>query len=118
MKKSKTVAEYFAALSNPQKERLQELREVIRQTAPQAEEVISYSMPAFKSDGALLVWYAAFKNHIGLYPKASAIVAFKKELGGYKTSKGAIQFQIGKKIPAALVKKIVKFRLKEIAARS
>jgi uncharacterized protein YdhG (YjbR/CyaY superfamily) len=61
----------------------------------------------------MLVWYVAFRDHIGFYPRASAIAAFKDELAGYKTSKGAIQSPIEKMIPAALVKKIVKFRVKE-----
>jgi len=112
MKHFKTVEEYFSALSKKQRDILVGLRKTIRQTAPQAEEVISYNMPAFKWNG-MLVWYAAYKEHIGLYPRPSAIKAFKKELTGYKTSKGAIQFPIEKGVPTNLVKKIVKFRLKE-----
>ncbi len=118
MKKFKTVEEYVAALDKTPKQRLQELRKIIREAAPEAEEVISYSIPAFKSSGALLVWYAAFKEHIGFYPKASGIAAFKSELARYKTSKGAIQFPITKPIPASLVKKIVKFRVRQNEARS
>lgn len=118
MKKFKSVDEYIAALDKAPKERLKELRKIIRDAAPKAEEVISYNIPAFKSNGALLVWYAAFKEHIGFYPKASGIAAFKSELTGYKTSKGAIQFPIAKTIPAGLVKRIVKFRIKENEAKS
>ncbi|HKQ87490.1 MAG TPA: DUF1801 domain-containing protein [Candidatus Acidoferrales bacterium] len=113
MKKFKSVDEYMAALEKTPRQRLQELRKIIRQAAPRAEEVISYNIPAFKWNGAMLVWYAAFKEHIGFYPKASGIAAFKSELAGYRTSKGAIQFPIRKSVPAALVKKIVKFRIKE-----
>jgi uncharacterized protein YdhG (YjbR/CyaY superfamily) len=91
---------------------LESLRKTIRQAAPQAEEIIHYNMPALQWNG-VLVWYAAFEEHIGFYPRASAIAAFKKELAGYKTSKGAIQFPMDKAIPAALVKKIVKFRIRE-----
>ena len=112
MKHFKTVDEYFSALPKKQRDILEGLRKTITQVAPQAEEVISYNMPAFKWNG-MLVWYAAYKNHIGLYPRPSAIEAFKKELAGYKTSKGAIQFPIEKGVPTNLVKKIVKFRLKE-----
>jgi uncharacterized protein YdhG (YjbR/CyaY superfamily) len=79
--------------------------------------VISYNMPAFKWNG-MLVWYAAFKQHIGFYQKASALVAFKSELAPYKTSKGAVQFPIEKPIPTNLVKKMVKFRLKENESES
>ena len=113
MKKFKSVQEYMAALDKAPKQRLQELRKIIRDAAPKAEEVISYNMPAFRWKGALLAWYAAFKEHIGFYPKASGIAAFKSELTGYKTSKGAIQFPLRKPIPTGLVKKIVKFRIKE-----
>jgi uncharacterized protein YdhG (YjbR/CyaY superfamily) len=112
MKKFQTVDEYLSGLPKNVRAILEGLRKTIRQAAPQAEEVISYNMPAFKSNG-MLVWYAAFKEHVGFYPKASAIKAFKAELQGYKTSKGAIQFPIDKSIPTSLVKKIVSFRLKE-----
>jgi uncharacterized protein YdhG (YjbR/CyaY superfamily) len=112
MKKFHTVDEYLLALPKSVRDTVEGLRKTIRQAAPQAQEVVSYNMPAFKWNG-MLVWYAAFKKHIGFYPKASAIVAFKEELASYKTSKGAIQFPIEKPIPAGLVKKIVKFRLKE-----
>lgn len=118
MKKFKHVEEYIAALEEAPKARLKELRKIIREAAPKAEEVISYNIPAFKWNGALLVWYAAFKGHIGFYPKASGIAAFKSELAGYKTSKGAIQFPLEKPIPPGLVKKIVKFRMKENDAKA
>jgi uncharacterized protein YdhG (YjbR/CyaY superfamily) len=112
MKTFQTVDEYLAELPQEIRNILEGLRKTIRQAAPQAEEVISYNMPAFKCNG-MLVWYGAFKQHIGFYPRGSALVAFKEELAGYKTSKGAIQFPIQKGIPASLVKKIIKFRLKE-----
>ena len=108
-----TVGEYFSALPEETRLVLQQLRNAIRQAAPQAEETISYNIPAFKSNGKMLVWYAAFKKHVGFYPRASGIAAFKKELAAYQTSKGAIQFPIEERIPVDLVKKIVKFRWKE-----
>ena len=110
--KFKTVEEYFDSLTAFQQERLHELRSTIKQVVPQAEEVISYNMPAFKQS-SLLVFYAAYANHIGFYPTPSPIKIFEKELVDYKVSKGAIQFPIDKKIPKTLVKKIVKFRLDE-----
>src|SRR5215472_5696005 len=112
MKNFKTVDEYFSGLPKSTRDSMQKLRDVIKQVAPKAEEVISYNMPALKWNG-MLVWYAAFKKHIGFYPKASAIAAFKEELKDYKTSKGAIQLPLEKAIPAALVKKIVRFRVEE-----
>lgn len=112
MKKLQTVDEYLAALPGDVRAVLSGLRKIIKQAAPHAEEVISYSMPAFKHHG-MLVWYGAHKDHIGFYPKPSAILAFKRELARYKTSKGAIQFPLQEAIPSNLVRKIVKFRLKE-----
>ena len=112
MKSFQTVDEYFSALPEDVRDALGGLRKIIRQAAPQAQEVISYNMPAFKCNG-MLVWYAAHKGHVGLYPRPSAILAFKRELAGYKTSKGAIQFPLEKAIPTNLVRKILKFRLRE-----
>ena len=112
MKKFQTVDEYLSALPKDVSGVLGGLRKIIKKAAPQAEEVISYGMPAFRYHG-MLVWYGAHKDHVGLYPKASAILAFKRELTRYKTSKGAIQFPLQEPIPASLVRKIVKFRVKE-----
>lgn len=117
MRKFRTVDEYFDSLPVTARKQLANLRKIIRQAAPAAEETISYNIPAFRWNGAL-VWYAAFEKHIGLYPKASAIAAFKRELEGYKTSKGAIQFPIEGAIPAALVTRIVKYRMEENARES
>jgi uncharacterized protein YdhG (YjbR/CyaY superfamily) len=96
---------------------LAHLRKSIRQAAPQAEKRISYNLPAFQWNG-MLVWYAAHKAQIDFYPRDFAVAAFKGEPGGYKTSRGAIQFPIEKAVPANLVKKIVKFKVKENAARA
>ena len=110
--KFKTVEQYFAGLPAPAKARLQQMRETIKKAAPDAEELISYNIPAFKWKG-MLVWYAAFTRHIGLYPRGSGIEAFQKELAGYVTSKGAVQFPLDKPLPVALIARIVKFRVKE-----
>ncbi len=110
--KFKTVDEYLSALPANTKAILKEVRKTIRQAAPQAEELISYNMPAFRLNG-MLVYYAAWKDHVGFYPVSSAIKAFQKELSDYKTSKGAIQFPIDRPIPFGLITKIVKFRVKE-----
>lgn len=91
---------------------MQELRQAIRSAAPEAEEVISYSMPAFKLNG-ILVWFAAFKTHIGFYPKTSAIKVYKEKLSNYQTSKGTVRFPLDKPIPFELVKEMVRFRVKE-----
>jgi len=91
---------------------LQKLRATIKKTAPAAEETISYQMPAFKYHG-MLVYFAGYKKHIGFYPTSSPMKVFKDRLTNYKTSKGAIQFPINEAIPLALVRDIVKFRIKE-----
>ena len=112
MKKFQTIDEYMSALPQPARDAAARLRQAIRQAAPQAEETISYNMPAYKLDG-ILVWFAGFKHHLGFYPKASAIATFTAELAAYKTSKGAIQFPLDRPLPIGLVKKLVKFRVNE-----
>lgn len=111
-KKYKTVAEYFADLSRDKARLLEELRDSIIKAAPLAEELISYNMPAFKC-GGMLAYYAAFNNHIGFYPTANAVEYFKADLKKYKTSKGAIQFQVNEELPVALIMKIIRYNLKE-----
>ncbi len=108
----KTVDEYIASFPQKVQAALQQVRQTIKETAPQTKEVISYSMPAFKQKG-ILVWFAAFKNHIGFFPKVSAMEAFKDKLSGYQTSKGTIRFPLDEPIPVDLVREIVKFRVKE-----
>lgn len=87
---------------------LQQLRQTIKQAAPGATETISYNIPTFKK----IASYAAYKEHIGFYPGAAALTAFKDKLTRYKTSKGTIQFPIDKSLPTGLIKEIVKFRVK------
>jgi uncharacterized protein YdhG (YjbR/CyaY superfamily) len=108
----KTIDEYIATFPKDVQVILEELRQTIRDAAPGAEEVISYQMPAFKQNG-MLVWFAAFKNHIGFFPKVSAIEAFKTELSDYELSKGTVRFPLNKPIPFDIVKKMVMCRVKE-----
>jgi len=108
----KTIDEFISAFPKNVQDILEELRRVIRESAPESEETISYGIPTFKLNGNL-VHFGAFKNHIGFYPTSSGIVAFKKELSPYKHSKGSVQFPIDKPIPFGLVKKIVRYRVKE-----
>lgn len=91
---------------------LELLRATIKKAAPQAQEIISYKMPAYNWEGNL-VYFAAYKNHVGLYPTSSGIKAFENEISAYKWSKGAVQFPLNKPLPVALITKIVKFRLAE-----
>ncbi|WP_276135128.1 iron chaperone [Polluticoccus soli] len=108
--KFKTVDEYMRTVPEQALERAEEIRSIIKAAVPQAEEVISYNMPAYKLN-SVLVYFAAYKGHIGFYPTASPMVVFKDELTKYKTSKGAIQFPLDKPIPKTLVKNIVKYRI-------
>lgn len=91
--------------------RLRKLRALIRKNAPQAEEGISYQMPAYKLNGPL-VYFAGYKNHIGLYPGVSGVASFEKELTQYKHAKGSIQFPMDKPLPVDLIKRIVAHRVK------
>ena len=108
----KTIDEYIKTFPKDIQWKLQEIRKTIHKAAPKAEEVISYNISAFKRN-EVLVYFAAFKNHIGFFPTSKPIEVFKKELEGYKTSKGTIQFPLNKKIPLGLITKITKFRLRE-----
>jgi uncharacterized protein YdhG (YjbR/CyaY superfamily) len=108
----KTIDEYIKASPENIQIILEKMRQIIRKVAPEAIEVISYQMPAFKLNGNL-VYFAAFKNHIGFYPTPSGIESFKKELSPYIKGKGSVQFPLDKPIPYDLVEKIVLFRVKE-----
>jgi len=112
----KTIDEYIAGFPNNVQEILKNMRKVIKETAPDAQEAISSRMPTFKLNGNL-VHFAGFTNHIGFYPTPSGILAFEKELAGYETSKGAIRFPLDKPIPYDLVKKITKFRVNEASGQ-
>ncbi len=108
----KTIDEYVAAFPENVQVILEEIRQAIRESAPDAKEAISYQIPTFKLKGNL-VHFAAFKNHIGFYPAPSAINAFKKELTSYEVSKGTVKFPIDEPIPLELIKKMVEYRVKE-----
>jgi uncharacterized protein YdhG (YjbR/CyaY superfamily) len=107
-----TIDEYIAALPDEIQVVLEQIRRVIRESAPLAEEAIRYGMPTFRFNGNL-VHFAAFKNHIGFYPTPSAIRAFEQELSPYKHTKGAVRFPTGTPIPFDLIRRMVLFRVKE-----
>ncbi len=108
-----TVEAYIATFPPHTREMLEEIRTIIRSAVPKAEEVISYGMPAYKLQ-SVLVYFAGYQNHLGFYPTASGIREFQKEISVYKNSKGAVQFPLDKKLPKALITKMVKFRAKEV----
>jgi len=114
----KTVDEYIRTFQPTVQEILQKMRRTVKEAAPDAEEGITYNMPGFKINGKPLVYFAAFKSHIGFYPIPSGIEAFKEELSHYKQGRGSVQFPLDKPIPYELVKRIVVFRAKENMGKS
>ena len=96
---------------------LQEIRLLIKRTAPGAEETISYGIPTFDLNGKHLVHFAGYAGHIGFYPIPIGMEAFKQELSGYKTGKGSVQFPLDKPLPRDLIRRIVEFRVAENVRR-
>jgi uncharacterized protein YdhG (YjbR/CyaY superfamily) len=107
-----SVEEYMADYPKGTQELLAQLRATIRKAAPQAEEIISYHMPAYKFHGRLC-YFAAYEHHIGFYPMASPIAAFRKEISGYKSAKGSVQFPLDKPLPVKLIAAMIKFKMQE-----
>jgi len=107
---AENVDAYIMRFAPTTQKLLKQLRATIKKAAPLAEEVISYGMPAYKYHG-ILVYFAGYEHHIGFYPTASGIENFKKEIAGFKHSKGAVQFPPDKPLPLSLVTAIVKFRV-------
>ena len=110
--KPKTIEEYIDSAPAEVQERSWELHECIRSAAPGVTEGLKWRMPAY-SYQKILVTFAVFKKHIGFYPMPSAVKAFAKELSKYKTAAGSVQFPHDRALPLTLIKKIVKFRVKE-----
>jgi len=114
--KFETIDGYIKTFPKDIQKILETVRQAIKKAAPEAEEAISYQMPTFKLNGNL-VHFAAFKNHIGFYPTPSGTEKFKKEISVYRSGKGSIQFPIDKPMPLSLIKKIVKYRIRENSNR-
>jgi uncharacterized protein YdhG (YjbR/CyaY superfamily) len=119
MRTTQTVDEYLAGIPEASRVTLETVRQRLRAALPkESTEGLSYGLPAFNHKGKGLIAYAAFKNHCSLFPMSSAVFAeLADELKPYKTSKGTLQFPIGKPLSSALIKKIVKTRLAELAAK-
>jgi len=113
----KSIDDYLASVPNPARSTLQKVRAAIRSALPPAAtETISYKIPAFRH-GEIIIWFAAFANHCSLFPTGRIIELFKDDLKPYTLSKGTIQFPTDKPLPTALIKKMVKARLSQIAAK-
>ena len=112
-----SVDAYIAGFKPEVRAVLRKMRATIRQAAPAAEERISWGMPAYTLDGTL-TFFAAFKNHVSLFPGPAGLEKFKKELAAYGTSKGTVRFPLGAPVPYGLITRIVKFRVKENRARA
>lgn len=110
------VDSYIAEYPVKVQKMLKQIRSVIKKSAPEAEEIISYMMPAYKLHGPL-VYFGGYEKHIGFYPTGSGIAPFQKELSPYKHSKGAVQFPLDQALPLELIEKMVKFRVKENHAK-
>jgi uncharacterized protein YdhG (YjbR/CyaY superfamily) len=111
-KQFKTIDEYIDTFPEDVRAILNELRQTIKETAPEARETISYQMPTFTLNGNL-VHFAAFKNHIGFYPTPTGVEAFKEDLSRYKGAKGSVQFPIDQPLPLSLIRRIVEYRVQE-----
>jgi uncharacterized protein YdhG (YjbR/CyaY superfamily) len=112
MKRFESVDEYIRGFPRATQKQLRTLRAEIRKLAPEANETFSYGIPTFKLKGNL-VHFAGYETHIGFYPTSSPVKVFAKELAKYETSKGTIRFPIDKPLPLPLIRKIVRYRLKE-----
>ena len=113
----KNVGEYLARVPEPARGILDKMRAVIRSAVPlEATETISYRIPAFRTN-EVLIWFAAFSDHCSLFPTAAVIEAFKKELAGYRTSKGTIHFPTDRPLPVALIKRLVKARVGNVESK-
>ncbi|MGH9756218.1 MAG: iron chaperone [Candidatus Acidiferrales bacterium] len=112
---AKTVGEYIRARPKDVRAILEKFRETIRKAAPEAEESISYRMPAIKFRGAIIAYFAAFQHHVGFFPPAPN--AFRKETSAYAGPKGNLRFPMDEPIPWNLVKRIIESRVKEIAGK-
>ena len=114
----KTFSEYLATVPIAARKNLVKMREAIRSCVPKdAIETISYRIPAFRTESGVLVWFAGFSDHCSLFPTAAVIEMFEDELSGFSTSKGTIHFSLDKPLPTALIRRIVKARVAQSAAK-
>lgn len=117
--KAQSVEEYISAQPEEAAATLRRLRSIVRSALPQAEETISYGMPAYKLHGKIILCFAGWKRHYSLYPAGPRLVAaFREELAGYEVDKSTIRFPLTQPLPAKLIAHIAMFRLAEVAERN
>ena len=109
------IDDYLAKVDEPKRATLQKLRQTIRDLLPDAQEVISYGMPAFRLDGKVIAGFAAFKNHLAYLPHSGSLFGkLSEDLAGYERTPGSLHFPIDKPLPKALVKKLIATRLEDV----
>jgi len=114
----KNVEEYIISFPADTRKKLEQIRKIIRREAPDAEESISYGMPAYKTNKKHLVYFAGYSKHIGFYATPAGHSAFAEELSEYKQGKGSVQFPLDKPLPLDLIRQITRFRVQENLAKS
>lgn len=112
-----TIDEYLAEFPAQVRARLERVREIAREVAPDAVETISYAIPTFDLNGHHLVHFAGFAKHIGLYPTPSGMEAFEDELSRYKRGKGSVQLPLDQPLPEDLIRRLVEYRVAVVTAR-
>lgn len=112
-----TVDEYIAGFPKETQEVLEQIRSLIKKTAPAAVEKISYAIPAFNLNNQNIIYFAGYKNHVSVYPVPKGDEAFQKEIAGFRTGKGTLQFPLDKSLPLQLIKKVVKHSINENAEK-
>jgi|SRR5690606_35683593 len=115
--KAMTVDEYIAGFPKETQEVLEQIRSLIKKTAPAAVEKISYAIPAFNLNNQNIIYFAGYKNHVSVYPVPKGDEAFQKEIAGFRTGKGTLQFPLDKSLPLQLIKKVVKHSINENAEK-
>jgi len=113
-----SIDEYIAEFPTDTQKLLEELRALIKTSAPGANETISYAIPTFDLNGKHLVHFAGYRNHIGFYPTGSGVEAFGEELKVYKRSKGSVQFPLDRPLPTDLIRRIVAFRVEQVTGKA
>lgn len=111
------IDQYISQFPEAVQIRLQQVRDIIKKWAPEAEEIMAYGMPGYKNNGKPLVYFAGYKNHIGFYATPSGHEQFAQALSRYRQGKGSVQFPLNEDLPVDLIERMVKFRVEENAAK-